>query len=439
MTKTIYCTLVTASALPQALVLRDSLRAQGIADLRILLTEHPAVVAKLRVQFPELKLLSPNQIGCGTWLHLAFAKDAAQFGAALKPALISSLLADANVVYFAPTIEIFSRLDGLEKALSTADFVVTPQVTRPLPEDGKIPSMRDILRAGQFNLDFLAVRASEQSAEILSWWQKLTSDLSTAASDEDPPQPDQFWAAAFASFSDRLHILRSPRYHLSAWNVALHPIEWSGKGAPETTDGPLVFMNFAGLAGDAAGKSPQQNRFVITEASPLQKLIARHGERMAAWRSAVLDSIPYSFGCYTDRIPISDLDRQLFLRLAPPNRRLILNPFTERCFFEEVAMRSPALRHLIVEETRLRVEELERRLNSLPYSLFAHAATVMELTMPGSRDRVYNRMQLVSRRLNSLPHLLFAQAATVMDRAVPGSRDRVYNMLQQLKHRQRRG
>ena len=199
-------------------------------------------------------------------------------------------------------------------------------------------------------------------------------------------------------------------------------------------------MNYAGLAGDAAGKSPQQNRFVIAEAgSPLQKLIARHGERMAALRSSILDSIPYSFGCYTDRTPISDLDRQLFLRLAPQNRRVILNPFTERCFFEEVATRSPALRYLVVEETRLRVEELERRLNSLPYSLFAHAATAMELTMPGSRDRVYNTMQLVSRRLNSLPHSLFAQAATVMDLAVPGSRDRVYNMMQQLKHRQGRG
>ena len=398
MTKTIYCTTAAARTLPQALLLRDSLRAQGVADLRILVTEHPAIVAKLRAQLPELTLLAPNQIGCAQWLHLAFSGSAAELGAALKPALLATLLAEGNVVYLAPTIEVFSPLSDIEQALTAADFVVTPRVSRPLPDDGKSPSMRDLLHAGQFDLDFIGVRAGEQNVALLRWWQQATSESVMTLRDGEPLRTDASWATLLPSLCDTLRVLRAPRLLLSAWNLAHNPLELADD-APRTADGPLVLLSYAGLADEPATGAPlqAQSRFEITEGSPLHRLLARRLDRIAAAQLPSWTDTSGSFLRYTDGTPIPDSAREIFLRLAPQNRRVILNPFTERRFFEEIAARSPAVQHISLQETLQRCADLERRMNTLPYSLFSHAANAMDLALPGSRDQVYNLMQSISR------------------------------------------
>ncbi len=396
MTKTIYCTIATASALPQVSVLRDSLLAHGVAELRVLLLEHPARVAKLRAQLPELHLLSPSQLGCPRWLQLAFAGEAAELTAALKPALLATLLAEGNVVYFDPEIEIFSPLTEIEAALAQSDVVVTPHVSRPLPDDGKTPALADVLAGGQFNLDFVGVRKSSDSAALLAYWQQLLTDPPGGA-DSEVPSGDGFWAAAFASLVERLRVLRGDRFHVAAWNLAQRPLQWDDTAAPQTADGAVVFLSYAGLHKTAAPRRPQ-NRFTIEPGSPLQRLIARYEERVSASAYQPFTAQPYSFHCYTDGTPIPLLHRQAFARLSPPNRRAILNPFCERPFLEEVVARSPALRYPATQDAVARCAELERRLNTLPHSLFGHAANAMDLALPGSRDRVYRLMQIVSSR-----------------------------------------
>lgn len=404
MKKTIYCTTAAARTLPQALLLRDSLRAQGVEDLRILVTEHPAIVAKLRAQLPDLTLLAPNQIGCAQWLHLAFSGSAAELGAALKPALLATLLTEGSVVYLAPTIEVLSPLSDIEQALTTADFVVTPRVSRPLPDDGKSPSMRDVLRAGPFDLDFIGVRAGEQNVALLRWWQQATSESVMTLRDGEPLQNDASWASVLPSLCDTLRVLRSPRFLLSAWNLAQNSIAGSGdqgpgQTAPQTADGPLVLLSYAGLSEEPAAGAPlqAQNRFEITQGSPIQKLLARRQARIAASQLPPWTDISGSFLRYTDGTPIPDSAREIFLRLAPQNRRVILNPFTDRRFFEEIAARSPAVQHISLQDTLERCAALERRMNTLPYSLFSHAANALDLALPGSRDQVYNLMQNISR------------------------------------------
>jgi hypothetical protein len=390
MTKTLYCTTAAASSLPQVLVLRDSLAAQGETELRVLLTEHPARVAKLRLEFPELTLLGPNQVGCRQWLHLAFAGPEGQLASALKPALIATLLAEGNVVYFDPEIEVFAPLTAIEAALADADMVVTPHVSHPLPADGKTPTMRDILAAGQFNLGFLGVRKSTETAALLSWWQQTLADPA-----EPNEQSDAFWAAAFASLVPRLHVLRGASHQVAAWNLSQRPLTWDGQGTPQTAEGALVFLNYAGLS-PAVPSRYTQNRVEIAPGSALARLLSRYEQRLATYQPAA--ALPYSFACYTDGAAIPEQHREIFRRLAPANRRSILNPFSERWFLEQIAAASPGLNYPAAEEAIERCAELERRLSSLPHSLFAHAATAMDLALPGSRDRVYRAMQLVSSR-----------------------------------------
>ena len=397
MTKTLYCTIATARMLPQVSVLRDSLLAQGVAELRVLLLEHPARVAKLRAELPELKLLSPSQLGCPRWLQLAFAGEAAELTATLKPALIATLLAEGNVVYFDPEIEIFSPLTEIEAAVSQSDVVVTPHVSRPLPDDGKTPTMADVLAGGQFNLGFIGVRKSSDSAALLAYWQQLLTEPPGVSDDLEVPSGDGFWAAAVVSLVERLRVLRGDRFHVAAWNLAQRPLKWDGEAVPQAADGALVFMNYAGLHKTAAPRYPQ-NRCAMEAGSPLQQLIARYEKRVSASSYQRFTQLPYSFHCYTDGTSIPLVHRQAFARLSPPNRRAILNPFCERPFLEEVVARSPALRYPATQDAVARCAELERRLNTLPYSLFGHAGSAMELALPGSSARVYRLMQIVSSR-----------------------------------------
>ena len=124
MSKTIYCTIAAANYLPRVQILRDSLRAHGHSDFRVLLIEHPTVVARLRTELPDFKILDPEEVGCPHWLHMAFYYDVMEFSTALKPALIRKLMPEGNVVYLDPDIEVHrysNPLSGDVRFLSTEE------------------------------------------------------------------------------------------------------------------------------------------------------------------------------------------------------------------------------------------------------------------------------------------------------------------------------
>ena len=104
-------------------------------------------------------------------LHdMAMIYQVLEFATAVKPWFLRALLDGGkdHVAYFDPDIRIFASLDDVASLAREHSIVLTPHVTSPLPRDGLEPSERTILRAGMFNLGFIAV--GEDARGFLDWW-----------------------------------------------------------------------------------------------------------------------------------------------------------------------------------------------------------------------------------------------------------------------------
>lgn len=393
----IYCTAATAAQLPHVRLLLDSLRrTQGEVDFRLLLAEHPAVVAILRDQLGDMRVLAPDQIGCPVWLHMSFGYDREDYPSALKPWLLRTLLQDGDVIYFDPDVEVFSSLGAVEEALGQADAVLTPHVSRPLPADGCQPTMKSILHAGQFNLGFLGLRGGPATEEALLWWQEVMGKPSIGTVSEAPPR-DSFWAAAFASLLPQIRCLRSAQYGMSHVNLCQRPLRFDDSGAPMTEDGPLVFFHHGALGLD-------QDRAVKDAAAgaPVDRLVQAYQARLRTTPYARHAHHPYSFACYIDGTEIPVRHRRAFLRLDPANRRLVYNPFAEHVFMDRLIAHSPTVQIPDPDVALARCLAAEQKLSSMPYSLIGYASRSMSLLMPRTKDRIYNVALVADRGLRRL-------------------------------------
>lgn len=400
-TKTVYCTIAAANYLPRVQILRDSLRRHGHDDFRLLLIEHPAVVARLRSELPDYQILSPDELGVPEWVHMAFFYDVMEYSTALKPALIRKLLPEGNVVYLDPDIEVFSPLTEIEERLGDSDIVLTPHVSRPLPEDGASPTMLDVIRKGQFNLGFLGVRSIPENHQLMSWWHSVLIE-GADCNEQRGTFTDQFWAAALVSFAQKPHILRSARYNLAYWNLPQHTLRWDGVTTPQTEDGPLGFYHYSGLERAHIAKvSKHQNRIHVEPGSPIYLLLAQYLNQVDRSPLGAYAAQPYSFNNFYDGKPIRREHRRAFLALSAANRKVILNPFAEPHYIAQLAASllysTDTLQAL--NAARAHVQMLEHRLNSLPYSVFAHMKFALNWVSAGSADRVYDLLQQTSRTL----------------------------------------
>ena len=323
-----YCTITNASDLPKVEVLKKSMeRFVPSDDIHILLCERPAVCEDIS-SITSFKFVSPADIGCDQWLLMAFYYDVAEYKAALKPFLLEKLVKDGYqaVVYFDPNIEIYTSLTKVIHLLNEYEVILTPHVCHPVEEDGKIPAMEEYLRAGQYNLGFIAISDSDNVRSMLSWWQSVL--LEKCKLDTGSRYfVDQFWAAAIPSFIDKVYILRDPAYNMAYWNIFQRKLDLVND-AWVTDSGDLQFFNFAGLNQEDLTKvSIHQDRITAPIGSPLYQLLTVYFERIRNQEWAVFCDRIYSFAKYNNGEPITYDERKTFLAMSRADREVIGNPF----------------------------------------------------------------------------------------------------------------
>src|SRR5262249_24027928 len=122
--------------------------------------------------------IGPDALGLPCFYEMCFKYDVTELCTAVKPSFLSLLLdryAD-GIIYFDPDILILKPLDELKALWRRADIVLTPHLLQPIPADGCKPTEQDIMLAGAYNLGFIAVRKSAETAEFLRWWNDRLRD-----------------------------------------------------------------------------------------------------------------------------------------------------------------------------------------------------------------------------------------------------------------------
>jgi len=318
-------------------VLEDTLHehAPG-AELHILLCEHPTVCEEISRETGR-KFYSPADIGCDDWLHMAYYYNITEYNTALKPFFLEHLFnkGHGRVFYFDPDIEIFGSMAGMESLLSEHDVVLTPHICKPLYFDAMRPGVDSYVRAGQFNLGFLGIAASDETREFLKWWQSVCVEK-CICHNEHKFFVDQFWADMFPSFVGRTFILREPGYNVAYWNIFQRELE--SEGGKWLVEGrEMKFFHFSGLdKKDLTKVSIHQNRVTAPKDGVLYSLLEMYFKKINELEWSRYNTYPYSFKSYADGKEIAPVDRRLFLMLGAEQRKAVSDPFKEREALEDI-------------------------------------------------------------------------------------------------------
>ncbi|HYD82310.1 MAG TPA: hypothetical protein VEC06_21095 [Paucimonas sp.] len=327
--KIAYCTIASANYLARVEVLKSSLREHNPdAELHILLCERPDICRTLATEAGHA-FVSPDQV-CRHWLHMAFYYDITEYNTALKPFLIEYLFDQgySAVIYIDPDIEIFGSLQPVEGLLELHALVLTPHVCLPMAMDGLKPGIDDIVRAGQFNLGFIALADGDESRSALKWWQNVCLEH-CIFDGRHRFFVDQFWADILPSFIQKFHCLRDSGYNMAYWNVFQRDLQYVD-GHWRADGGELRFFHFSGLSKqDLTRVSVHQNRVTAPIGSPLHTLLSHYVERIGAASWSRHNGHPYSFGFYANGEPVSSEDRRKFLLLPREERDEIGDPFQQ--------------------------------------------------------------------------------------------------------------
>jgi hypothetical protein len=250
----------------------------------------------------------------------ALRYDIFEFNTALKPFMFRWLFNHTDldsVIYLDSDICAYSRFDHLETLLSSKTSVVlTPHITKPV-EDGKTPNDYHMLRAGIFNLGFVAARRCAESMEFMDWWARRL--LSQCISDVQASLfVDQKWCDLAPCFLDSLQILRADNYNVAYWNLSQRTVRRTLEGQWEVNGTPLTFFHFSGFNPENDREiSKHQNRFAWEDVPEIHPLFQEYVSELwdAGW--GVSRYWPYAYGILIDGTEVNRIVRLLYRELYP--------------------------------------------------------------------------------------------------------------------------
>ena len=315
---TILCTIISKNYLSHARTLMQSVREQhpDIHLVTLLVDENEGYFDPAAEPFETLRA---SELGIPNWRHFAFKYTIMELNTAVKPYLLEYLFerySAQKVIYLDPDIIVYGRLDGLLALLDQHSVVLTPHLLDPL-DDSFHPSEVDIMRAGTYNLGFIALARSGQWRELLHWWQQKLYE-GCIVEPERGYFVDQRWMDLVPGLFEQVFVLRDPGYNVAYWNFKTRDLQRANGGY--TVNGhPLVFFHFSGFsARNPSPVSKHQDRFVMTDLNKAYRAcFADYRERVLANDFAETEQWPYAYGRFADGAPISDFARRCLLRQDP--------------------------------------------------------------------------------------------------------------------------
>jgi glycosyltransferase involved in cell wall biosynthesis len=320
------CTIIAGNYLAAARVLADSLFEQHPdASLTVLVVDDeqhniaPADELDRRIDWWRLADLG---IGPAEIHRLAGIYDVTELSTAVKPLFLQRLVRgrESAVIYLDPDIRVFGSLAYVSQLADQHDLVLTPHMTRPVPEDGRGIDALFVLAAGVYNLGFVAVAPT--AAACLDWWWRQTRRRAL----NDPQQQmftDQRWADYLPSLF-RHHLLKDPGYNVAYWNLHERPLT-RVHARLLARNLPLRFFHFSGFDARTpwllSRHQGEQPRILLSEQPLVAALCADYSAALD--RAGLADSgrRRYGWEITADGIELTRRIRRLYWAAVLANER----------------------------------------------------------------------------------------------------------------------
>jgi glycosyltransferase involved in cell wall biosynthesis len=259
------------------------------------------------------EVLTPADIDCEPFMHMAVRYSVLELSTAVKPWLIRHLMARTGgpVTYLDPDIRIYGSLERLDRLAAEYGVVLIPHNNQPIPADGLMPSQVDIMIAGVYNLGYVSLAPGREVDRLIDWWaDRLRRDCRV-----DPTWGyfvDQRWFDLAPGFLSELAIVRDPEYNVAYWN--LHARRLERLGARYLVDGrPLAFFHFSGFDADhPLALSNYQNRIDVLADPVLEELLKDYAAEVNREGHAASRKWPYSYRTLGDGTRLDDSMRALY-------------------------------------------------------------------------------------------------------------------------------
>ena len=322
------CTICSSNYLHCAVTLMKSVRGCHPEWPRILLlTDAPSPVVQHSDVFSEV--VSSDDIGLPEPAKFKFRYDILEFNTACKPWLLSWLLENreiGRILYLDPDIKVYSPLIEVEDLSRRFNILITPHLTRPV-DDRRHPGEVDILRAGAWNLGFLALRKGRTVGAFLRWWQSKL-EFNCVHDVANGLFVDQKWVDLVPGLFPGVRPLRHEGYNVAYWNLAQRRVARS-RGKYTVNGKPLRFAHFSGFdAGRPDAVSIHQDRFTFRD------LDAHARDLYLEYRSDLQKNgyeefrhLPYAFDRFDNGWTIPRIARRFYRSSEAYQRAAGSNPF----------------------------------------------------------------------------------------------------------------
>ena len=280
MTKTTFCTIITADFIPYALTLHESLRAQDeTTELNVLISDKKTEIVSLpssknNLTFTFAEDVCKQGVAKKVWDKYA-AMDMDRFRWSMKPIFIGYLIEEHGydkVLFSDPDIVFFDEFDFLIDNLDAFDILLTPHWRSSDRE--KDPQNFDLLYVGGlFNGGFVGVNRGGLAA--MKWWAKACESVCEKDFSKGR-YVDQTHLNLLPILFDNVKIVKHKGCNVANWNQVDCP-RVLGANGEVLIEGkwPIVFIHFteSTVHGIEAGKDLLLKRYFEKQ----QKMLRRNG------------------------------------------------------------------------------------------------------------------------------------------------------------------
>lgn len=259
------------------------------------------------------KIAWVEDLGIDDFLQKAFKYDVLELNTNVKPFFMKQLLIrHEKVIYLDPDVCVFANLSGIFDRLDSHSIVLTPHITHPIKDDS-VPGEVEFLRAGAYNLGFIATRRSADSMSMLNWWSSRCLGASFNEA-QNGTFVDQKWVDLVPGLFDSVHIEKSPAYNMAYWNFHERTLSIGAKGGYLVNGTyPLVFFHFSGLNPLRIDEiSKYQNRFRLSDRPDLKKLFEDYSALLQQNGYEKYRALEYGFDRFSNGTRINSLTRKIY-------------------------------------------------------------------------------------------------------------------------------
>ena len=186
------------------------------------------------------------------------------------------------LLYLDSDMWVLHSLSVVEEQLQQHHLLITPHLTKPLPDNTQLPLERDILRSGIYNAGFLAMTRCAATDDFLRWWaQHMQTECHYQFA--EGMGVDQIWLNLVPLFFPGTGIFQHPGANVAYWNIPERGLAETSQGIRVNDSYPLLFLHISGYSFEQPGiLSRHQNRFNLENLPVWKKLLEQYRSQVMA-------------------------------------------------------------------------------------------------------------------------------------------------------------